>query len=540
MARLCAVLLAIGLASGACSGSGTGSTGGMPNPPQVFLTPLETTTIARTLKLRANVSGCDKVRGIEIHHEKKFLIAYDNPAKVPFDIELPPSLFGPLYQSLGIALKLNLRARGVCEDGRDNTSKGVGVTFFPVESVVAPTGMNTTALPDAFIAQGGVGGEPTTFIGCVGTADGNALVRFDTAAKVVSLNQSLPFPCSYHSVISEKNMATGLRWLIEPGVGVFAFDSRPGSPLNITTFQKGVIPNLGVGPDGDAIIWDSKALPYARIFRVPKVGASAVPVWSNAFSGIMAGTPVVSMDEVRVISWISMLGQFKGTMQVQRYRYETGELISATDLATIEYGEFNTPVIPAAAFNASGTLVYFSFQNVGNARTTSGVVACASDSTTGCFSGGSSWQSPLLDAVIVAAVPFANGGMIAAVAGKKTFFLSAATGKVVNSFNLPITPDGSLLTKGAQPGNGNDFYLLNGPENAGYPTEIVAVDSPQNGELWRVQIEGGQTPLSAMNIAIDDGNQAWLRVGPNMVRPSSLVQYRTQKGANLPPADGGG
>jgi len=28
-------------------------------------------------------------------------------------------------------------------------------------------------------------------------------------------------------VISDKNPATGLRWLIEPGVGVFAFDSRP-------------------------------------------------------------------------------------------------------------------------------------------------------------------------------------------------------------------------------------------------------------------------------------------------------------------------
>ena len=168
MARQCVVLLTTLFVCGACSGTNTGGQGGgggMKDPPQVFLTTAEASAIAPSLKVRANVSGCDKVAGIEIYNDKRFLISFPSPAKLPFDIDLPASLFRPLYQSLGIAVKLNLKARGICEDGRENKSTGLGVSFFPVESVVPPTGGNATALPDAFIAEGGTGGTPTTFIG---------------------------------------------------------------------------------------------------------------------------------------------------------------------------------------------------------------------------------------------------------------------------------------------------------------------------------------------------------------------------------------
>jgi hypothetical protein len=550
MARHFAVLLTTALVCGACSGTNTGGQGGggggMKDPPQVFLTAAEATVIASSLKVRANVSGCDKIKGIEIYNDKKFLIAINAPAKVPIDIDMPASVFSQLYNTLGIAVKLNLRARGICEDGRENRSTGLGISFFPVENVVGPQDGNASALPDAFIAEGGVGSTPTTFIGCVGTQTGTALARFGTDGKVANANLTLPFPCTYNSVISEKNAATGIRWLIEPGVGVFAFNSKPDSALNITAYQQAVIPNMGIGPDGDALVWNSKAVAANNFFRVNHCadasrpcagGANGAPVWSTQVQGIMAGTPVVSQDIVRVIMWRGMIGQFFGTMVVMRFNYSTGSFISESALATIEYGEFNDPIIPAAAFNASGTLVYFSYQNAGAQKVTSQVIACASDSSTGCITGPRSWTSPLLDAVVVAAVPFSSGSLIAAVAGKKTFFLNATTGQIVNNFNFPIKPEGSLVTMGAQPGNGADFYLLNGSSN--YPTEVIAVDSPQNGELWRVQIEGGQTPLNAMNIAIDEGNNAWLRVGTNLVKPSTLATYRGQKGSNLEPPDGG-
>ena len=177
-------------------------------------------------------------------------------------------------------------------------------------------------------------------------------------------------------------------------------------------------------------------------------------------------------------------------------------------------------------------LAYFAFQNNGSTRTTSAVAACASNAT-GCSptSGTAKWISPLLDAVIAAAVPFANGTLVAAISQKATFFLSATDGHVVNVFNLPVAPEGALVTLSAQPGNGNDFYLMNGSAAPGsYPTEIVAVDSPQNGELWRVQIEGGTSPSSAMNMAVDEANNVWLRVGPNQIKPLKNAEYRSARG----------
>ncbi len=543
MLRQSVVVITTAFVCASCSSSSSSSAGGgggMKDPPQVFLTASETNNIGLTLKLRANVSGCEKVRGIEIYNNTTRIISYDNPAKVPYEIELTPTLFDPLYNSLGIALNLTLRARGICDDGRENKSSGLGLSFFPVEAVVAPLTGNSTALPDSFIAEGGVGGTPTTFIGCVGLSTGKTgLARFDTMGNVIGANTMPPVECSYSSTITDKNTVTGLRWLFEPGVGAYAFDSKPNSALNITTFQKAPMTHIGVGPDGDAILNNPTALPTPLVFRVPSGVGSHAP-WGAELNGIMIADPVVSQGEVRVASWVGSLGVFAGEIHVTRFNYDNGVKLSESKLASIEFGEFNTPIVPSAFFSKDGKVLYFAFQNQATGHTTSGVVACASDSSTGCFSGAAgSWQSPTLDAVITAAVPFAGGTMIAAISGTKTYFLSAANGQIMNAYNYPIKPDGTLLTFGAQPGNGTDFYLLNGPKNGSYPTEIIAVDSPQNGELWRMQIEGGQTPQTAVNIAIDDGNNAWLRVGSNLVKPSALAQYRLRKGTNPQPPDGG-
>jgi hypothetical protein len=537
MARLLLLLLTVWVGA-ACSGPGGGGTGGGAglDPPRVFLIAPDSNPIGVSLKIQANVTGCAKIRQIQILNDKQFLVAVDEPPKVPVDIDLPRGTFDKLYNSLGIAVKLTLVAKGVCDDGRTNVSTPIGVNFFPVLSVTEPAMGNATALPDVFVAEGGAGSTPTTFVGCVGTESGTGMARFDTGGAVISANTTLPFPCSYNSVISEKNKASGYRWLLEPGIGVFSFDSSTGAALNIKAFKKNNFTQLGVGPDGDAIVWDSRVTLGLSMARLSKSGgADENPVWSAGPTGIMASTPVVSQGEVYVVMWKGSLGVFSGTMSLQKFSYADGSFIAEHELAVIEYGEFNVPVIPAATLSADGQLTFFAFQNNGGTRQSSGVVACASNSSSGCSAGsGAKWVSPMLDAVVVAAVPFSNGNLIAAIAGKKTFFLSAADGHVVNVFNAPITPDGSLVTLSAQPGNGTDFYLMNGA-STGYPTEIIAVDNPLSGELWRVQIEGGGSPLSAMNLAIDEANNAWLRVGPNMVRPLTLGDYRKVKGANPPP-----
>ena len=92
--------------------------------------------------------------------------------------------------------------------------------------MVNPTGPGQEAVPDAFIAEGGITGDPT-FIGCVGTGPTTtALVRTDTSAAVIGTNVMLPFNCTYNSEISDKS-ASGFRWLFERGTGAFAFDGVP-------------------------------------------------------------------------------------------------------------------------------------------------------------------------------------------------------------------------------------------------------------------------------------------------------------------------
>ena len=83
------------------------------------------------------------------------------------------------------------------------------------------------------------------------------------------------------------------------------------------------------------------------------------------------------------------------------------------------------------------------------------------------------------------------------------------------------TPEGALYTTGVQPGQGRDFYFLNGSGAAGsLPVELVAVDAPENGELLRFSTNG-----SSLMAGVDESGQLWLRVGPNLVRPLPLIEY---------------
>ena len=509
------------------------------DPPQVFLIAPETNQIGTDLKLKANVVGCTKITQIQILNGTKFLLAIDSPAKVPVDVTLPPSTFNTLYQTVGIAAKLTLVAKGVCDDGRTNKSTPVGVSFFPVASVTPPGAGNSAALPDIFVAEGGVAGAPTTFVGCVGTATGTGLARFDTMGNAINANLTLPFPCSYNSIISDKNPATGFRWLLEPGVGVFSFDSSgPQKALDIKAYAKGDFAYRAIGPDGDAIVWDSKSM-FDNLFKYSKSGGAAeIPLWHAKSVGIMAGTPVVSQNEVYVVMWFGTLGSGSGTMLVQKFVYggaTGGSFVGESMLVMIEYDNLSAPKIPPSTFSADGTIVYFAYQNTAGTRNTSGIVACASNAS-GCGPGnGAKWASPLVDDVIAAAVPFSSGAMIAAVGAKSTYFLSSADGHIVNVYGLPIQPDGNLVTMSVQPGTGTDFYIMNGASTGGFPTEIVAIDSPLNGELWRVQTSGGDVPSSAVSLAIDEGNNVWLRIQEKQVRPLTLSQYRMVKGANLQP-----
>ena len=113
-------------------------------------------------------------------------------------------------------------------------------------------------------------------------------------------------------------------------------------------------------------------------------------------------------------------------------------------------------------------------------------------------------------------------------------FLSLTDGSLQNLGQKTLRPTGSLQFSGYQPGTGADFFMLASP-GGGYLAEIIATDAPMNGELWRLNWGNGVNPASSMNIAIDEGGQAWLRIGLDQVKPLTLRDYRTARGATPMP-----
>jgi hypothetical protein len=527
------------LALVALLGSSCGPTKPPPpkDPPQVFITVAESVVAAPTLKVRVNTTGCEAVSDAKIQQAGSAVRTFTFTGN-PTEVTLQPSDFNTYYNSMGIAIGLTLSAYIECNDGRKNISQPVGVRFFPVQSTIDKT--DAPMLPDSFVAEGGVGNTPVTFVGCIGTANGTALARVDLAGNVIGANLSLPFPCSYASAITEKNPATGHRWLLEAGAqctladkcGAFAFDAN----LNINSVAKGGYSVLGVAPNGDAIIWNSKASQTDdALFRVSPTGG-AFPsnvVWSASTVGILNATPVIdNLGTVYVSSWAGTLGALQGSVVIQRFNFANGALIPPTySLASFEYGDFDSPVIPNGAFNASGTVIYFPYQT--NGRGESKVMACATTAPD-CQGSALKWLSPSMDTVGLFAVPYARDTLLAVIGDQKTYFLNEATGQVVSLFGKPLYAEGQLYAHAVQPGLGNDFYVLNGPAG-GYPTQIIAVDSPDRGELWRYELaSGGELPSTALYVAVDESGQSWIRSGNKQIKPFALQQYRDTKGANPP------
>ncbi|MEW6430085.1 MAG: hypothetical protein AB1730_01145 [Myxococcota bacterium] len=523
---------------GAC-GSPTPPPPPPPPPPQVFLTVAEPTVIGGEIKGRVNVSGCTDVTQVQILQAGTFL-ADANYTKSPTDFTLPASLFSNLYSKLGIAASLTLTARVVCADGRTNTSQPVGVRFFPVASKLSLGG--TQVLPDAFVAEGGLGGSPTTFLGCVGTNIGTALGRVNTNGEIIAYNDSIPYACSYDTEISERSPVTGTRWVMQPNVGAYAVDSG----LNVTAFVEGKFQRMGVARDGSGIFWSditgSNTTPVAAKLN-PMGGANPVQ-WVKPAAGFINSTPVVNEGDQTVIlsTWQFDIGTRVGKIVVFKYNFFTGDLVNGVGnpqgppvVFQQNFPELNQPITPYAALNRDGRIIVLPLLSVdvsGTVRTT--ILACStSPMGSQCTGTDRRWTGRTFDGVVNLIVPFSAGNYYAAVGPYQAWFLDAQTGAVKNLGEQPLRPSGSLQVLGVQPGLGTEFYLLNGPasETGGtYPMEIVATDKPEDGELWRFDRGSGESPVAGVYLAVDDAAQAWLRVGPDQVKPLTNQEYRAARG----------
>ena len=122
------------------------------------------------------------------------------------------------------------------------------------------------------------------------------------------------------------------------------------------------------------------------------------------------------------------------------------------------------------------------------------------------------WTSVPFPGIMRAIVPYSQNNVYAVIGPFAVYFLSGQLGTVLNLGEQPLTPSGSLVVVGVQPGSGTDFYILTGPDfGPGVPSfasEIVATEAPSAGELWRLTWGSGESSGNAMYIGVDDA-QFW-------------------------------
>ncbi len=541
-----------------------------PAPPRAFLTVPSNTVIAPTIKGTVTTMGCKKVGQVQLLESGNFITDARYTGE-PTNWEIQPAQLNPIYPVRGFATPLSLSAKVICEEvntfpdggfsAREGTSQPISLTFLPVASVRTDMGRQT--LPDTFVAEGGVGGQPTTFIGCAGTTTGRALIRVDSNGNIVAVNPALPFDCNYSSNITDRNQVSGTRWLWMPQVGAFSFDSN----LNILSTVTGEITRLSVSPiEGDALITieDPAGATKPQMKRIrartptgemPMVWTTLRGIFDTGYPGEFNSDPVVDPGTRRVFtsSWQKRIGQTNGGIAVLVYSYDTGaivnEVIGSTgqrEVPVILSFAFpnmgNRPIKPDGAFKEDGTLFYAPLLSVGgDGQLSTTVLACATN-VSGCQASARRWTSPTFQGELLNIVLFSRGNYVGVIGPFATYFLGAGDGAVKN-FGIsdprePLRPSGSLITLGVVPGRSNDFFLLNGPIPNGtsptFPTEILATDAPPSGELWKFAIQGGTQPADSLYLAVDDNGQAWMRVGVDQVRPLGLMEYRNQRGAQRP------
>lgn len=536
--------------------------GGVPaNPPQVFLTVTEPNVIGDAVTGKVNVSGCKKVAGVELMHQTTRLMTLDY-TKSPTDFSLPSGTFAGLYTSLGIAVPLTLKAKVTCDgDGRTNVSQPVGVTFFPIAQRYK-TADGSQIVPDQFVAEGGFGGTPVSFIGCALTNQGTTIVRVNNAGEVLAFvnPSSMPFPCSLNTQITELTTVLGnggYRWVFEPNAGAFALEM---GTFNVhKQLRNSKAQRIGVGSKGTAAVWINESGTQNRIAKLtPTLDTSND--WETPTAGVIGSFPaggIVNADplvdeglgsSIWVMAWIFNAAQGARYADFVPYQFDlaTRTLRNAVTnnqpvvMIRQQYplNEVSEPIIPQGFFAANGSTFIFPSYLTDTQQITQTVILSCSTGPGLCEGTARRWNTPNIPGMMRMVTPFSNGNRYAVVGPYTVYFLDAQRGTIINLGEQPIRPSGSQIVVGVQSGSNADFFVLAGPNLGDAPsfaTEIIAVDSPQAGELWRLNWGSGETPGNGMHIGVDGAGQSWLRVGNDLIKPLTLGEYRMARGPTMLP-----
>ncbi len=482
------------------------------DPPRVTVQPVSATVADTKLQVTITVSGCEAVKHLSLWNRDVHVADVEYKGN-PTVYEIAP---GNLRYHAGLAADVALVARVRCDDDRENSSNPAAVRFLPVAEVVRAQ-PGAQAVTDVFWAVGQ--GPHVGFIGCSGTGDGGtAFVRVSRGGEITHFNQSIGFNCSAQTWITELHGPTGLRWAVEPGVGAFAFKEN----MDIYAVFVGNVRHLTVGPDGDALIYAEGPERLMRVSRGAAPWQGGDVMWTFGTAGRITGNVGVhgGMDTVYVPMWVDTLGTQTAALWMQRLSYTTGGAVGAVELKSFQYGVGDVPFLPPVAFSQDASIAFFAMRTHPTAST---VFACATNaSQAGCKGDDLKWQTGPLAGHVLLTVPYFGKSIVAAVAHQHTWFIGAENGHILNKDAQPVQPEGALVTMGVQAGQGKDFYILSGSGQPGtLPTELIAVDAPEFGPLFRYSLHGG-----SLMAGVDDSGQLWMRVNQDLVRTLPLAEYQ--------------
>jgi len=482
-----------------------------PDPPQATLT-AESSNVADTkIRLRLSIHGCDNVESATLV-DGETLVKNVPYAGNPTDFEV---LSNEVSYKSGIAAQLSFRVLVTCADGRTLKSQPTSVQFLPVASSVLGAD-GGQALPDIFYARGPT--RDARFVGCVGQSNGaSALAEVNSQGAVTAVQNDLPIPCTQAARFTDKNPVSGKRWLWQVNGGAFAFDDALNTYGAVTSINPG---RVAVGPDGNAVLFSGA---YPEIGLSKHRHTDGAMLWSRSMPEVIGDPVVQSNGRLMVPEFLLNLGDERAYINIEAIDYGNGNTLNSYTLFEMAFTGIERPFVPPAAFNADATQVYIPVESAPGSSFINACVSAPSTATAWCTGTNRKWKSANVSSRIVALVPFANNSKLAAIGPQKTFFLDAATGAVLNGAN-PIVTTGALVTQWIQVGKARDLYLLNGASSGGSPLEIIAVDTPETGEVFRFQTGTGRVMAGT-----DDEGQVWMGVGKQLVKPLSLTQYRAAR-----------
>lgn len=539
MRAVAVAALSVGLVVSGCPSGSGGDGGSLRSEPDVTLEAPEANVIGTAVSAQVRVSSCKAVNQVQILESDAFLT--DVPyTSTPTMTQLAAEHFTSRWPSLGFAGQLVLAAKVVCDGDRSATSPRVNVSFFPVNSRLS---LGRQSAPDVFVAQGGLGeidpnadvqSSTATFIGCVMGDTAKALAISNTKGVALAVNQGLPFACDGTTQISDRS-SLGIRWVLQPGQGAYAIDES----LGIRKVIRLPLQRMAVASDGTAVFWDN-TINAEQLVKADPLGSRD---WAVRFGGIMNADPVIDVagQAVWTAAWQETPGE--GDIVAFKNHLNDGRLLNGAPIIIhLTYdGSVNTPIMPLVSFSPDGSILYAPLLSVapGGALETR-IWACPT-STPGCTESVRKWTT-VVKAEVQIILPYDKGNLLAALGPTSSWLLSAQTGQALNKGQKPIAPTEGLQILAALPGPERDLYLLDGPiASAGadvFPTEVVAIDAPETGELYRFRFGTGTSPSSGLFIGIDEAGQTWYRVGLDLVKPHPWLDqggarrswYRIAKG----------